>query len=172
MSRRSPRTRVLSGHHTWTVAMVAKVAAGVAAKQETGSGQVLLSHQSSRQDLSALFLPLLPILTEIELFLWWYNHPLGVIFNPNIYVADFGSLSMKLIQESFQGMFFQQLYWEKSKQDTLWRQFGIFPKIHLIWRSHPSLSGFQPNSSVHMVCRWICQYYLLPISAISGKWIF
>ena len=31
-------------------------------------------------------------------------------FQSKICVADFGSLSMKLIQESFQGMFFQQLY--------------------------------------------------------------
>ena len=42
----------------------------------------------------------------------------GVIFNPKIYIADFGSLkqgflSMKLIQKSnfrVQGMFFQQLF--------------------------------------------------------------
>ena len=48
----------------------------------------------------------------------------GVIFDPKIYVADFGNfkqgfLSMKLIQKSnfrVQGMFLQQLYWEKSKQ--------------------------------------------------------
>ena len=34
-------------------------------------------------------------------------------------------LSTKLIQKSnfrVQGIFFQQLYWEKSKQDTLWRR--------------------------------------------------
>ena len=45
----------------------------------------------------------------------------GVIFNTKIYVLDFGNfeqgfLSMKLIQKSnfrVQGMFFQQLYWEK-----------------------------------------------------------
>ena len=50
----------------------------------------------------------------------------GVIFNPKIYIADFenllrGFLSMKLIQKSnfrVQGMFFQQFYREKSKQDT------------------------------------------------------
>ena len=36
-----------------------------------------------------------------------------------------GFFSMKLIQKSHfrvQGMFFQQLYWDKSKQDTLWRR--------------------------------------------------
>ena len=54
----------------------------------------------------------------------------GVIFNPKICVADFGNikqgfLSMKLIQKCnfrVQGIFFQQLHWEKSKQDTLWRR--------------------------------------------------
>ena len=54
----------------------------------------------------------------------------GVIFKPKIYVADFGNfkhgfLSMKLMQKSnfrVQGMLFQQLYWEKSKQNTLWRR--------------------------------------------------
>ena len=54
----------------------------------------------------------------------------GVISNPKICVAVFGNfeqafLSMKLIQKSsfrVQGMFLQQLYWEKSKQDTLWRR--------------------------------------------------
>jgi len=75
------------------------------------------------------------------------------IFNPKNYIADFGNFkqgfsSMKLIQKSnfrIQGMFFQQLYWEKSKRDTL-------------WSSHTSLrdrSGYQngwisgkvPNSS-------------------------
>ena len=51
----------------------------------------------------------------------------GSIFNPKTYVADFGNfkqglLIMNLIQFSnfrIQGMFFQQLYLEKSKQDTL-----------------------------------------------------
>ena len=53
----------------------------------------------------------------------------GGIFNPKIYIADFGTfkqgiLSKKLIQKSnftsgFRVCFFQQLYLEKSKQDTL-----------------------------------------------------
>ena len=46
------------------------------------------------------------------------NEGVGVIFNPKIYVADFGKfkqgfLSMKFLQNSnfrVQGMFFQQLY--------------------------------------------------------------
>ena len=47
----------------------------------------------------------------------------GVIFNPKIYIADFGNfkqgfLSMILIQNS-NFRVFQQLYCEKSKQDTL-----------------------------------------------------
>ena len=66
----------------------------------------------------------------------------GFIFNPKIYVADFGSykqgfLSVKLIQKSnfrIQGMFVQQLYWEKSKQDTLWgRHVHAF---HTIWPTY------------------------------------
>ena len=48
----------------------------------------------------------------------------GVIFNPKIYVKDFGNfkqgfLSMKLIQKSnfrVQGMFFQQLYWKNKNK--------------------------------------------------------
>ena len=56
----------------------------------------------------------------------------GVIFNPKIYVADIGNpkqgfLSMKLIQKinfRVQGMFFQQTYWEQSKQDTLSKNEG------------------------------------------------
>ena len=51
----------------------------------------------------------------------------AVIFNPKIDVAVFGNFKqgfsiMKLIQNSnfrVQGMFFQQLYREESKQDTL-----------------------------------------------------
>ena len=51
----------------------------------------------------------------------------GFIFNPKNYVADFGSfeqgfLSIELIQTSnfrVQNLFFLQLFWEKSKQDTL-----------------------------------------------------
>ena len=75
----------------------------------------------------------------------------GVIFNPKIYVAHFGNFKqgfviMKLIQiESnlrVQRMFFEQLYWEKSKQDTFWRRhFWI-----------PILSG--PHTSWHM-CNYI-----------------
>ena len=47
----------------------------------------------------------------------------GVFFNPKIYVANFGNfkqgfLSMILIQNS-NFRVFQQLYCEKSKQDTL-----------------------------------------------------
>ena len=49
----------------------------------------------------------------------------GVIFNLKNYVADFGNRAFwawnwyKKSKYRVQGMFFQQLYWEKSKQDTL-----------------------------------------------------
>ena len=66
----------------------------------------------------------------------------GVIFNQKIYIADFGNIKlgfliMKLIQSSnfrVQGMLFQQLYWEKSKQDTLWRRH--VHAFHTIWPSY------------------------------------
>ena len=60
-----------------------------------------------------------------------------------------GFLSMKMLQKGHfrvQGMFFQQLYWEKSKQDTLSRRhfwtpppFGNVTKIHPFWWRQPSL---------------------------------
>ena len=70
----------------------------------------------------------------------------GVIFNPKIYIADFGNLkraflSMKLIQKSnfrIQGMFFFKHDIEKIKKRTLWRRhfwvppFRTFPKIHKV----------------------------------------
>ena len=40
-----------------------------------------------------------------------------------------------------QGMFFQQLYWEKSKQDTLWRRH--VHAFHTIWPSY-LLAYMQP----------------------------
>ena len=59
----------------------------------------------------------------------------GVIFIPKNYIADFGIfkqgfLITKLIQNInfwVQGIFFQQLYWEKSTQDTLWRRHFWIP---------------------------------------------
>ena len=74
----------------------------------------------------------------------------GVIFNPKIYIADFGNfkqgfLSMKLIQISkfrVQGMLFQQLYWEKTKPDTLWRRHFWIPILS------------DPHTSWHM-CNYI-----------------
>ena len=59
---------------------------------------------------------------------FWKSAKGGVgIFNPRIYIPDFwnfkqGFLSRKLIQKSnfrVQGVFFQQLYWEKLKPHTL-----------------------------------------------------
>ena len=131
MSRRSPRTRVLIGHHTGTEAMVAKVAAGAAAKQETGSGQVLLSHQSSRQDLSALFLPSLSILTERELFLWRYNLP----------SKPFSIQKSKCCRFWTFILFFFRRFSKKNLEHDFpkmrggggQRPFGIFPKIHPFW---------------------------------------
>ena len=106
------------------------------------------------QKLCRRFPPEIDIFLDIvNLFKGFYSyrdlgtgHAIKSDFNPKIYIADFGYfkmgfLSMKLIQKSnfrVQGMFFQQLYWEKSKQDTLWRRFGIFPKIHPIWKRDPS----------------------------------
>ena len=66
------------------------------------------------------------ILLQTAFFCLYKNH-----FGTKIYLnSDFGNfkqdfLIMKLIQNSnfrVQGMFFQQLYWEKSKQDTHWRR--------------------------------------------------
>ena len=50
----------------------------------------------------------------------------GVISNPKIYVADFGHLNRAFwawnwYKRVISGYVFQQLYWEKSKQDTFWR---------------------------------------------------
>ena len=48
-----------------------------------------------------------------------------------------GFLSMKMIQKGHfrvQGMFFQQLYWEKSKQDTLWRRHFWTPPLLEMFR--------------------------------------
>ena len=52
-----------------------------------------------------------------------------VIFNPKKYIADIGTLNRtfwswnwyKIVIIGFRVCFFQEFYWEKSKQDTLWR---------------------------------------------------
>ena len=100
----------------------------------------------------------------------------GVIFKPKIYIADFGNfkqgfLSMKLIQKGHfrvQGMFFQQLYWEKSKQDTLWRRhFWIPPpfvsKIHPFWWHHPSLKEKEQYEFSFLT--GVCQFANLWVAA-------
>ena len=89
MSRRSPRTRVLSGHHIGTVAMVAKVAAGVGAKQETGSGQVLLSQPLLQTRLECTISAIALNFDRDGAFSLAIQSSLGAIFNPKIYVADF-----------------------------------------------------------------------------------
>ena len=66
----------------------------------------------------------------------------GVISNPKIYVADFGHLNRAFwawnwYKRVISGYVFQQLYWEKSKQDTFWRG----PPPHPLW-------NFSKNSSV------------------------
>ena len=53
---------------------------------------------------------------------------------------------MKLIQKSnfrVQGMFFQQLYWEKSKQDTLWRRRVRVPKGWIFGKVPKGEGGFR-----------------------------
>ena len=86
----------------------------------------------------------------------------GVIFNPKIYVADFGNFKQGFLRMKFmymsnfrvQGMFFQQSFWEKSNK-THFKEgnsespphppFGTFPKI---WRRPPSLTEPYPTLEV------------------------
>ena len=76
----------------------------------------------------------------------------GVFFNPKLYIADFGKFKqaffiMKLTQNSnfrVQGMFFQQLYWEKQNKTHF--EEGTSESIDISWPSY-LLAYMQPYLS-------------------------
>ena len=62
----------------------------------------------------------------------------GVIFNPKIYVLDFGSSKQGLLRMKLKKIaksFSENKGWGGGQ-----RPFGTFPKIHPFWWRHPSLS--------------------------------
>ena len=86
----------------------------------------------------------------------------GGIFNPKKYIADFGNFkqgfwSMKFhtIWPSYLLTYMQPYLSLKKWQHNFpkmrgggQRPFGIFPKNHPIWRSHPSLTNMQDRRNI------------------------
>ena len=90
------------------------------------------------------------------------NFRKSAIFNPEIYAADFGNFkqgfwSMKFhtIWPSYLLTYMQPYLSLKKWQHNFpkmrgggQRPFGIFPKNHPIWRSHPSLTNMQDRRNI------------------------
>ena len=69
----------------------------------------------------------------------------GVIFNPKIYVADFGPLNRTFWAWNWEKF----ATWFSENERVGQRPFGTFLKVHLFWWRHPSLTLENKIASRH-----------------------